>query len=76
MSPTSFDPPGMSLKFTSKHLNLTFTSLDTVPNDYHNPYPRSQSDSSYADHAPHYGQWNVGVSLEHGALSPPVTLGY
>ena len=70
-SPTSFGPPGMSLKFTSKHLNLTFTSLDTVPNDYHNLYPRSHSGFSYANHAPHYGQWNVGVSLEHWGIVPP-----
>ena len=71
--PTAFDHPGTSLKFTSNHLNLTFTSLNTVPNDYcdQNPYPQSHSDSSYADQAPHYGQWNVGVSLEHWNIVPP-----
>jgi hypothetical protein len=61
----------LSLNFTSKYLNSTFMSLDTVPNDYHNPYPRSHSGSSYANQAPHYEQWNVGVSLEHWVILPP-----
>ena len=69
--PTPFDPPGLSLRFTSTHPNSTFTSLDTVPNHYQNPYPRSQGGSSYTNQVLHYGQQNVRVSLEDWDILPP-----
>jgi len=55
--PTPFEPPGLSLNFTSTHPNSTFTSLDTVPNNYQNPYP-TQSRSTPVPYQQPYCTWS------------------